>query len=267
MAVCVVVLWNVQRFWRDDATLLGECLNRFPESAFCRSAAADIIMFRGDLAGAEKELQKAHALEPGYGPVLVSLAATHARMGRTQEAATEVANALKLMPNAPVDTYALLAKLHAANGDDAGSEQILKRAESLPGGFETVSLVRAQMKLAHGDASDAESILRKLAEHHGGDSTVWTTLGMALTSEGRNEDAAAAYRRALALTPWDVSARLLLALALHASGRDAEALNEVAAGLAQSPGNANLVSAKQWIEEGRKIEMRFPANSFVTWSK
>ena len=104
----------------------------------------------GDHVEAERHLQIALSSDPQNGAALYQLGQIHARLGRSAEAANEIARAIELMPQVPADAYVELAELYDAQGEPGPSEAVLKQMEALPGGREAAGLALARIKVRHG---------------------------------------------------------------------------------------------------------------------
>ncbi len=155
IVICGAALWQVQSYWHDEVALFTRCIDEFPESAIWHNRLGMALEARGDLTGADRALSASLKLDPDDGATLYDLGLVHAKLGRVNDAAREVAEGLKRLPYAPPDAYLVLAQLYEASGDHAASEAALKYAESLPGGIEAVGLARARMKAAQGDDAAA----------------------------------------------------------------------------------------------------------------
>ena len=65
LVVCLTVLMNLENLWHDEVALIRGRLKRFPESAYCHKSLARALKNRGDVAGAERELEAAAKLRAG----------------------------------------------------------------------------------------------------------------------------------------------------------------------------------------------------------
>jgi tetratricopeptide (TPR) repeat protein len=166
VVTCGAALWQVQSYWHDEVALFTRCIDEFPESAIWHNRLGMALEARGDLTGADRALSASLKLDPEDGATLYDLGLVHAKLGRVNDAAREVAEGLKRLPYAPPDAYLVLAQLYEASGDHASSEAALKYAESLPGGIEAVGLARARMKAAQGDDAAAAEVLRPKDQDH-----------------------------------------------------------------------------------------------------
>ncbi|MFZ0890517.1 MAG: tetratricopeptide repeat protein [Candidatus Binataceae bacterium] len=164
---------------------------------------------RGDLAGAEREIETALTLE------------------RDDTSTSEGWNSIKI--------YSVLARLYDASGDKAKSEAILKRMQSTKGGSPAAELLRTDLKLSHGDAPGAGAMARQLSIAYPYDPRVWVELGLALIAQKRDSEALAAFQRALSFAPRDTAVNYLTAVTLYRLGRNREALDQCRRVLAVAP--------------------------------
>ena len=192
----------------------------------------------GDFAAAEQALQNALRLDPENGDALYALGKMHARMGRNQEAASELAQALKLMPNPAAVDYVALAELYDALGKPAQRDEMLRRASSLPDGDEIVGLADARIKARQGDRKGAENLLRDLVRRYPRSPRAWTALGLLLADDHPGAESLRAFDTAQQLSPADPKPYLLAAHELHGMGRDRDALQDCRRALALAPGYA-----------------------------
>ncbi len=240
MALYGAGLWNVQRFWHDDQILYTRCAQVFPEAASPHIQLAIMAQQRGDLAGAERELQTALRLDPHNSEAMYHIGFVHAKMGRVKQGAAETAQGMlgRMYSHQKVEGYIAVARLYDQAGDDARSDAALRQAQLLPGGSPGTELARAGIRLAHGDAASAEAIARGLTIRYPDDPRVWYALGLALAPQGRNQEALVADQHALELAPNDPELNYVAAVALHKLGRDREALARCQTVLAEAPGDA-----------------------------
>ena len=219
--------------------------SRRPQSACLAVSAwpqsldlARLYAKEGDLAAAEQALQNALRLDPENHDALYALGKVHARMGRNQEAASELAQALKLMPNPAAVDYVALAELYDAVGERAQRDEMLRRASSLPDGDEIVGLADARIKARQGDRKGAGDLLRDLVRRYPRSPRAWTALGLLLADDQPGAESLRAFDTAQQLSPADPRPYLLAAQELHAMGRDREALQDCRRALALAPGYA-----------------------------
>ena len=201
VVACAGILFHVERFWHDEYTLFSTCVERSPHSSLCHDRLGVALIDRGDINGAEQQFAVAHEIAPDSGVNLYHLGSVHVRMGRIEEATSELKRALAILTDAPAGAWIEYAKLTDSLGRAEERDDALRHAERLPGGPKAVEVGRAQMMIAHGDFSGAESFLRAAIAGGPGRADEWTLLGLSLSRQGRNDEALEAYQQSLRLKP------------------------------------------------------------------
>ncbi|MGH7814602.1 MAG: tetratricopeptide repeat protein [Candidatus Binataceae bacterium] len=244
VAACyAVVLYQVQRYWRDEVTLFSRCVAISPNVGAWHSRLGLALEARGDYRSARDQLERAIALDPYTGGnVFYDLGLIDERLGDPKGAAHMMAEGLKRYRHPPLIAFTDVAIAQDAAGDAAGAEATLKQAEQLPGGMETAALARAQLRFLHGDKAGAERVLRKLFAADPNYVPALNVLGTVLMSENKYGEALATYRRAIALAPNDSSLHYGAALTLNRMGHGAQARAECSRALAAAPGNPKALA-------------------------
>jgi len=246
------VLWHVEGFWHDEETLFTRCIEEFPENPAWHRSLGGLLLNRGDLAGAELEYRKVLAVAPHDGATLYDLGVVNWRKGRSEEAAAEISEGLRLMPEPPPDAYVFLAELYRRTGDQSKSEEAIADAQALPGGDLAVGFWRARALVSGGDAPAAEGVLADLTRRHPGDYRVWVAMGQVLAAQGRLQEALAAYQGAIGLSPPDPAPHVIAADLLHQMGRDGDALAQCRAALELAPRDARTIALMEEIGRSRQ---------------
>jgi len=143
-AACIVSLWHVQGYWKDDVAFYSRCLKLAPEYALYHKGLAWGFFDRGEINGAEREFRTVCRLDPGDAAAAYNLGSVHARMGRDQEAVRETAAALVRLPDPPLGAYIWLAEMYDRFGQESDRDAALSRAATLPGGREAVAKARTR---------------------------------------------------------------------------------------------------------------------------
>lgn len=243
---------------------------------------------RGDAA--ERALDEALALSPGYADLHYERARLHLAGGRRAEARAALEQALRIHPRylAARLEYALL---HAREGRVGEAIELLR---PLPreAGLEDLRTFRQGLEcLAHGDWDAAESLLQRAlrlgdpglaphlerarllcSEQRPGEAArvlraqlpryqaypdLLLQLGEAEFEDGAFDDAAASFARALELHPDFHAARLRLAAALDAVGATAQASDQVALVLQFDPENPEALELhERWSFHGLRAGAR-----------
>ncbi|HVN63461.1 MAG TPA: tetratricopeptide repeat protein, partial [Candidatus Binataceae bacterium] len=225
----------IEPYWRDETAACKRCVEQAPLVAYCHDGLAMALMRDGDLAGARREAQRAIELDPQEGLNLHDLAVIDENRGDMQSAARELTAALKLIDKPAANLYTELALDDDAIGDTVGTEEALRRAQTIPDSANIATLTRAQILFRHGNAKHAEIVLRELLWRAPNYVVALRTLGAILSSQHRYGEALTIYRQAESLSPSDPALHYLQAIALHRIGRDGEARSQCALALAVVP--------------------------------
>jgi len=239
-AIYAVVLFKLEYMWHDEVTLFSRCVRDFPESSLWHNRLGMALEQRGDITGAERELETANRLQPHDGAILFDLGQLHGRIGRYRDGLREITEALSLLPHPPPSAYLAAATIATAAGDAPAAETALDQAAALPGGFEEAALTRAEIDLFHRDAAAARQVLEPLEQRYPSDPRLWSLLGGVSDMQGDPAAALTAYQHAIALEPAAPTPHFLAARVLHEMGRDDDALAEGRLALAASPGDPNI---------------------------
>ncbi len=145
------------------------------------------LLATGDVAGADRALERALAADRRHAP-----------------------------------GHVLLARVRVAQARDAEARKALERALALAPGLEMADAELADLERRTGDAAAAAARLQRLAERRPDAPAAWHNLGVALLDCERPEEALAALLRAAALAPSLPPLGPNLSRAYHALGRHAD---------------------------------------------
>jgi tetratricopeptide (TPR) repeat protein len=159
-----------------------------PETLTAHTNLAAVLLQKGDLDGAESELRKALAREPGYVPALMTLSHVLARQGKVDEALEAARSGVNRSASVEHMSYVQLAML-AARADEVD---------------ETVEL------------------LKRLRERRPKAAGVLTALGTLALHDGNEDEAEKYFRAALALEPTSPEAMGQLFQMYRDDGRETE---------------------------------------------
>jgi tetratricopeptide (TPR) repeat protein len=149
---------------------------------------------------AEKNCDRALALNNHLAPVYVALGIVQEGRGRHEEAIRTFQRALELDP---IDAIALseMGNSYAAMGQLDKAESIYKKAAQLrPGDFTAMNDL-GLFYYGRGRYQDAENILRRMTELVPDNSSGYTNLGAAYWMDGQYANAAISYEKSLKLRP------------------------------------------------------------------
>ena len=225
---------------------------------------ASQLQARGDLAGAERELDADLRLNPADGRALYSRGLLDVRMGHLAEGTAEVEKALSLMRNsAPATAYATLAGIYDLQGDDAHREEVLKKIESMPDGEKVARRMRVSAMLRHGDIDGAERVLRAVTERDPNLAALWVTLGQMQARANQNQEALLSFYHARQYPYFTRELAtpgfyLQIAQVLHVMGRNREAFDQCRLALALDPGNQVAQSFKAELQNNLAAKVPQP---------
>jgi len=257
-----------------------EIAGQSPEES--RAAAAAQVLARiarlaegnGDLAAADRALEHAIILRPGYADLHFQYGALLVQRGRRAEARRELKAALEIHPRY-LAARVELAMLEAREGSigealtalselqrDRGIEephtfqqglQSLEHADwdaadaqfrlAVRGSHPRLDrqLERYRELMGEGNAERAADVLREALEHHESYPDLHALLGGCELGLGHFDDALCSLARALELNPDFHGARVQMALALDALGDRAGASEQLALVLQAEPGHAEAL--------------------------
>ncbi|MFO0687284.1 MAG: tetratricopeptide repeat protein [Myxococcota bacterium] len=154
--------------------------------------------------------------------------------GRTEEARTQLTQALAARPNDPDVLQALLALDLREKKLDRSMERIRAAVEAEPGNARLHQL-RAAAALASGDPAGAEAALRRAVELEPGASAASRQLADLQLRRGRIDDAIATYEAAIEHAPKDPKLPFLLAILYERTGRTDAAIRRYEQSIALDP--------------------------------
>jgi tetratricopeptide (TPR) repeat protein len=217
-------------------------LNDDPTSKYLNSHLADLYFATGHIKEAVEAAQQQIKSNPKDLDAHRLLAEVYLRSLGNQEqsdvasqmmklAIGEYEKIVQLAPNS-LDDHLMLARLYAADHDNAKAEEQLAAARQINPGSEETALIANRFYTDIGDNQKAIDVLRSLPAN---DQTARTEyqLGMTYDQMKDPQDAVLAFRQALNLEPDNLDVEKALAHDLVATGQSQEALKswqDVAAG-------------------------------------
>lgn len=217
-------------------------LNDDPTSAYLNSHLADLYLATGHIREAIEAAQDEIKKNPNDLEAHRLLAEVYLRsLGNNEQsdiagqmmklAIGEYEKIVQLAPKS-LDDHLMLARLYAADHENAKAEQQLAAAEQINPGSEETALIANRFYTDTGDTQKAIDVLKSLPPH---DQTARTEyqLGMTYDQLKDPKDAVVAFRQALNLEPDNLDVEKALAQDLVATGQTQDALKawqDVAAG-------------------------------------
>jgi tetratricopeptide (TPR) repeat protein len=217
-------------------------LNDDPSSKYLNSHLADLYFATGHIREAIEAAQDQIKRNPNDLEAHRLLAEVYLRSLGNDEQSDVAAQMMKLAigeyekivqlaPNSP-DDHLMLARLYAADHDNAKAEEQIAAAQQINPGSEETALIANRFYTDIGDNQKAVAVLRSLPPD---DQTARTEYQLGITFDGLRDqkDAVAAFREALNLEPDNLDVEKALAQDLTATDQTQDALKawqDVAAG-------------------------------------
>ncbi len=177
-------LWNVQRYYHDEAALFARCIEEFPQSLTCHTNLAIVLGKLGDVEGAARESKSALSIAPGKPDAALLLGLVYLQQGKPAAAIPLLSQAARGLPPGPALFAQLgLARLYEDEGDLAKACQTLEAALKIEpennaalyrlGAVAYVTL--AELYDAQGDVAHRDEVLQHARGLPGGDSVAGLT--------------------------------------------------------------------------------------------
>ena len=204
---------------------LRRVLSGKPDHPYAHGLLGEVLLLRGDAAGAERELQEAARLKPDWTAPWTDLAGLKLSRKKPGEAAAVLERGVKANPKAD-DLRILLAMAYGEAGrpDQAiqSYEAVLKNNPRAVLAANNLAVLLAEKK------GDPESLRRALELTREFEKTVSNplfldTLGWVYVKMGQNEEALRVLRKAVKQVPGHPELNYHLGMAFYQSGKTAEA--------------------------------------------
>ena len=232
--------------WATDETLYRRTLEVQPEANAIRVRLGSLLLRRGDLSGAERELQQTISGASNNSLALTAFALSNlgllrARQSRADEALSDASKAVDTDPEnlfAQLTLADMLATLNYASE----AESHYQRAISISPLSVAAHSRYAQFLL---DAGRLDEARNQFETSVGADPTpdAYISLGDIYTKWQDWKRAESAYENAIALSPRESRAHIGLGKLYEADGRPGDALREIESGLAIDPSNTDAQDA------------------------
>jgi Tfp pilus assembly protein PilF len=186
--------------WHDGESLFRHCAQQTPEYARARVRFGALLLLQGRYDEAASELAEAVRLSPMDHDSRANLGLVFASQGRTEEALQQYRESLRLKPDQALvhaNCATALLRLGRIQESIAHSREALRIQ---PDRAEALNAL-AMALLSQGQAAEAIGLLRKALAIDPRQAAVWTNLGMALVQQGDLSGGASAYEEALRVQP------------------------------------------------------------------
>jgi putative PEP-CTERM system TPR-repeat lipoprotein len=211
---------------KGAVVLLKSALEKDPNFFEARHQLGLVYLASGNLAQAEKELEKVLLQAPGHAKVLEHLADLYLATGREEEAVALAERLVREKGETP-EALELLGKSLYRKGDTEKAEECFRKAFALAPDRVRVRNSLASLHVRGGRLDEARSLLRETTEKHPGDVEAYYLLMQLEAQAGNADQALAEGRRLLKAAPGEVRAPYLIGL-LELSRGDAAAARQVA---------------------------------------
>ena len=240
-AALALLSWRQVGYWKDDLALFSHAVSVVPDSPIAHNGLAAALIRLGRTDEAARELREALRLRPDLVVVRRNLALLEVRRGRGDEGARILEQGLASVAGDGGDA----AELHLSLGFLRAQEGRTREAEVLYG-----KAVQADPRqwaalydwgnllAAQGRLGDAEEKLQAARRLNPDDAGIANNLGLVLLLEGRAPAAVDALSDGNRWFPDDPRLLTSLGRALAASGRDAEALLRLREAVSSAPRSA-----------------------------
>ena len=232
-AVTRTATWSA--VWRDDFSLYSAAYRSAPRSVKVLGNYAAGLAFRGRLAEARELLVEALELAPESIPNRFNLAQVLFRMNDWEGAEREIRRVLAAEPG-DATAWAHLGAVLQRKGELPGAEEGFRRALALQPDHPDARLGMAWLALQDGDLDRAEAELRKVLARDPEHSGALHGMGIVELRRGRPAEALAWFEKAARRSPLDLLLLTHLAQALEGLGRAGQAAEVYRRILAVDPG-------------------------------
>ncbi len=221
-----VSTYQRNKIWRTEESLWRDVTIKSPRNGRGLMNYGNVLMARGDYAGARDYFLRALQFAPRYPTLFINLAVLDAATGRINEAEDRFVTALQLAPanpesytfygrflmekNRSAEAVTFLEKALALSPDDAMARDLLPKGRAsatahppTPDSLLALSLQYDRM----GRYTDSIAVCREALALRSNFPAAWNNIGSALNQLGRFSEAADALEEALRLKPDFVLAR------------------------------------------------------------
>ncbi|HEV2177507.1 MAG TPA: tetratricopeptide repeat protein [Terriglobia bacterium] len=244
-ALCAARIVLRNRDWRNDVVLYTRTLAVYPDAYPIRNNLGTVYWMQGNVAGAEREWQRALEANPGNAIVLNNLGLVMSKEKRFPEAVEFFRRAMRRKPNYTdphLNLGSVLRQLGEETGPNSGAELQLRAAVALSPLNAHARNELGQLYLNSGRLLDAAEQFQRSVESEP-NPVAYDALGDIEMRRGETGKAKGSFSRALVLGPFDSHAHFALGAIDAAAGRAAQALDEYNQGLQTDPANSEALAA------------------------
>jgi len=225
-----------------------------PKHAAAQLKLADLLAAVNDrvvIADAQKRAQEVASEFPNNVDALNTLALTELRLGKPEEAAAHLEQALERLPGGLVSS-ALLMRAKLAQGDVKGAEEALQQCYRKSPQSAEVALVMGRFYLVVHRPQQAEEQFRRAIRIDPKYAAAWLDLGLTLFHGGRKGEAGPVFKQVAALP--DKSYKPVYAIFLLETGQRDAAIAELERLAKEDPADraARTRLVKMYLVSGRR---------------
>jgi tetratricopeptide (TPR) repeat protein len=200
VAVNLIRMLTANGDTRSAETLARRLVAAYPKAAAAHAAAGAVALARKDRQSARRSFERAQELDPGSFDALAGLVALDLGEKKPDTARARVDQRLA---SAPADGPVLLlaARIHAATGDRARAEQLLRDAISTDASNIRAYGMLAGLYAAERRLPEARANLEAIVARRPEEVGVHTLIAMTYETEGNRDEARKRYERIMQIDP------------------------------------------------------------------
>jgi tetratricopeptide (TPR) repeat protein len=242
---------------RPDASVgyAQEALNADPGNAEARLVLVRGLLTRGDVGGAEQELNRLMSKYPKSAAVQTQMGLVRGRKGDLAGARQNFQEALRLDPSS-LDALGGLITLDLTSRDFSHAKSLIdaRLAEATPSA--ALLVLAARTYLAANDVARSEQLLRQAIERDPNYLTAYGALGQVYLRQNKLDAARAEFDAIAQRDPKSVGALTMAGVTLQALGNNGEAIKRYERALQIDPHAAVAANNLAWLhaESGQQLD-------------
>lgn len=227
-----------QRKFNEALAVADKLAKSDPKSTAPEFYRGQILMVRGDLAGATAAFSRCLELDPNFTPARYFRSQVALARGEFEQADKDLQLIIAREPKS-VTAFVKRAEIAARRGQDAQVQSLLKQAIAADRDNPTPRLVLANYHLIHKNYRDAQAALAELLQVSPQNVEALAMLGQVQYALGMKDQAVTTYRQLTNRVPQSASAQVLLAGVLAGTGDRTNAKIALQKAVALAPDSPN----------------------------